>query len=228
MPDVASPDIQALLSAIPYVQEGQVIHSEHHNAIVRVLQALVDRPAATPIPPPVTPPPVTPPAVTKTTIAIVPALLPTNIPNTRFEWSMQIPLPAPGFEWSMQAPFASGSASGPSTIPSWGWMPIYLPQGSQIETLAVVGSIGGNATIHVHLDQISVGTGVRTTLIDLPAQTVNQTDQKSFSLQGAPPPGRARVDNTLNIYAFIAELTPHSAFQGSHATINPLLVTYSA
>lgn len=201
------PDIQTLVNAIPDANDGNIISSDYHNTIKAALEAIAAQMGG---------------AAGGQTVTL--SLLPTFSPVQPV--AVHVP-------WNMNVGVAS-DAGGNLTD---GWLPLYLPQGAVIQSLAVVGvktlaTTPTTFSANVELDIMSIGVTGGTTLISVdltnalgnPFRTTPQTP----AVAGTTPQSLKdlqTVKNDQNKYIVRAIVNPSPA--AGTLTIHAMQVVYT-
>jgi hypothetical protein len=170
-------EIQLLLSAIPIVEDGQVIRSEHHNLLRAALVAIAAQLGVT------VGGPTGPTDVTLT-------LLPAFYPGLFSEWKLGIGI--------------AGVA--PGNTNTQGWLPVQLPDGALIKSMTVFGRRDANVSIFsVTLERQNITSGDYEEIITANLANSSQTFKVKKTFQGDA--GLNEVDNTKYKYLIDAVAT---------------------
>jgi hypothetical protein len=149
-------EIQLLLSAIPIVEDGQVIRSDHHNLVRAALVAIAERLGVT-IGGPVGP--------TDKTLTIIPIFQ----PGLFNEWKVGF-----GLAYVSQ---------GVST--TQGWLQVELPDGAFIKSMTMVGRRDGNvATFAATLERQEIAGGNFQDIITVDLKDSDQLYNMTVEYQG--------------------------------------------
>ena len=170
-------EIQLLLSAIPYVEDGQVIRSEHHNLLRAALVAIAARLGVS------IGGPVGPKDVTLT-------LIPTFYPGLFSEWRIGLGIAA----------VEQGNTN------TQGWLPVELPDGALIKSMTVFGRRDGAvSTFSVALERQDITEGDFDDIITINLANSAQIYNVKQNFQGTP--GVNEVDNSKYKYLIDAVVT---------------------